>query len=326
MKYARMSSLLSVIIASLAVSAIPASGEDPTQPLRPHMGQVMFYHSGWKAVVMFARRGEDPVEPLRAWKWNGSAWETVGGVAPEFRYWNAMAFDTRRQRLVAFGGKDKEQKGYSDMWEWDGDAWVQLTVKVPPGRAHHAMAYDEARGKTVLFGGHDREKMLGDTWEWDGTAWRQASDKGPAPRCLHAMAYDPERKRVVLIGGSGDADNRMVFSDFWEWDGAKWTELQASPQLKRSFHAAAYDGVAQCLVLSGGFEVSHEPIADAWQWRGRKWRRCRQGMLLPLEGHLMAFDPPRKQLIIAGGWEGKSRNYTPNDKTWIWDGKKWTGY
>lgn len=121
-------------LAILAVMAfalmLPAAAEEkPTAPLRPHMGQVMFPYPPLNAVVMFGARAEDPAPASRPWKWNGREWEAFAGEAPAFHYWNAMAYDSRRQRLVAFGGKDKKQKGYGDFWEWDGGKWSAIAAR-----------------------------------------------------------------------------------------------------------------------------------------------------------------------------------------------------
>ncbi len=319
-------------LAILAVMAfalmLPAAAEEkPTAPLRPHMGQVMFPYPPLNAVVMFGARAEDPAPASRPWKWNGREWEAFAGEAPAFHYWNAMAYDSRRQRLVAFGGKDKKQKGYGDFWEWDGGKWSAIAAKVlPPGRAHFALAYDEARGRTVLFGGHDGDAILGDTWEWDGSEWRRAEGPAPAPRCLHTMTYDPARKKIVLVGGSGDPVNRIVFSDVWEWDGTRWTEVKVKNPLRISYHAAAYNPAAGCLLVSGGFAVSHKPLAAAWKLRGDEWQRSAMDLPSPLEAHMMAWDPDRRQMVLFGGWGVENGKLVAREGTWIWDGSKWSGF
>jgi len=317
---------LGILLGSIPIPASAPAGEASPERLKAHYGQVMFYYPPYEAVVLFGTMGDDPAARVQPWKWNGRGWEPVEMETPPFRAWTAMAYDTRRQRLVVFGGKDKTQKGYPDFWEWDGDEWSTPAVKTPPGRSHHAMAYDESRGRVVLFGGHDLKLILGDTWEWDGTEWRQAASPGPPSRCLHTMIYDSSRKKILLVGGSGDSDNEIIYSDAWEWDGAAWSELKPRNPLKRSFHAMVYDGSARCPLVCGGFASSHDPVADSWRWRDGEWKKVEPGLPLPLEGLLMAFDPERKQTILFGGFGGAKDKYPPNEKTWVWDGKMWTGY
>jgi len=318
--------ILWVLLSFIPISAaVPAEGAPPAR-LTAHYGQVMFYYPPYKAVVLFGKMSDDPASRVQPWKWNGRTWEPIAKETPPFRAWTAMAYDTRRQRLVVFGGKDKNQKGYPDFWEWDGEEWTTPTGKTPPGRSHHAMAYDESRGRVVLFGGHDLERILGDTWEWDGTEWRQATCPGPPARCLHTMIYDPSRKKIILAGGSGDTENEIIYSDVWEWDGTAWSELKTRNPLKISFHAMVYDGSAGCPLLCGGFASSHDPTADSWWLRDGEWRKAEPGLPMPLEALLAAFDPEHKQTVLFGGFGGAKDKYPPNEKTWVWDGQKWTGY
>jgi hypothetical protein len=40
-----------------------------------------------------------------------------------------MAYDTRRQRVILFGGSRAVRPfgNLDDIWEWDGDRWLQVT-------------------------------------------------------------------------------------------------------------------------------------------------------------------------------------------------------
>ena len=68
---------LAIFIAMALCSVTTAWGADgkPPEPLRAHMGQVMFHYPPLKAVVMFGGRVEDPATASRPWKWNGREWQ-----------------------------------------------------------------------------------------------------------------------------------------------------------------------------------------------------------------------------------------------------------
>ena len=81
------------------------------------------------------------------WEWNGDRWREILLVSPNPgpRYSPGLAFDSRRGRLVLYGGFVHDSGGRTrrmdDTWEWDGARWRQI--------------------------------HLGHAWEWDGTAWRR---------------------------------------------------------------------------------------------------------------------------------------------------------
>lgn len=61
---------------------------------------------------------------LRAW--TGGEWRLVAGAQLPPRHGAAVAVDTRRQRLVLFGGSPPAGRPLSDLWEWDGRRWQQI--------------------------------------------------------------------------------------------------------------------------------------------------------------------------------------------------------
>jgi hypothetical protein len=80
-----------------------------------------------------------------------------------------MAYDSRRQRVVRFGG-------------WDGTTWSKVAESGPEPRNHAAMAFDEARSRVVLVGGHEGSIVFGDVWEWNGATWSRITACSPRKR------------------------------------------------------------------------------------------------------------------------------------------------
>ena len=163
-----------------------------------------------------------------AWEWNGRRWRLGGRGGPPGRSFQAMAYDSKRQRVLLFGGRG----GGSELSAWDGRAWTILATDGPARRDHHAAAYDAARDRFIVFGGVGYDSagtpsgLLRDLWEWDGTGWdRRASASDPARFGMPAFAYDMARRTVILHGGSGGAPGRNRGT--WAWDGIAWTEVHA---------------------------------------------------------------------------------------------------
>jgi hypothetical protein len=160
------------------------------------------------------------------WTWDGATWtmaDSSTGPGPVGHH--AMAYDSRRQRVVMYGGLPTTGPRLSDTWEWDGAKWERVATEGSPGpRSHHRMAYDAARGATVLFGGGDSTST--ETWTYDGLTWQRHAVPGPSPRWSAAMAYDVARQRIVLFGGGRNGRPFGSLGDTWEWDGARWEQRE----------------------------------------------------------------------------------------------------
>ncbi len=141
---------------------------------------------------------------------------------PSARQGAAMAYDSKRKKVVLFGGYDPATATfYSDTWEWDGatTTWASVGGAThPTGRYDAAMGYDPYRGVSVLFGGGNTAlaTYYADTWEWDGTSWKSLSP-GTAPTARYGVAgaFDTNRRRFVAYGGG--APSPIVPGETWEY-------------------------------------------------------------------------------------------------------------
>ena len=102
--------------------------------------------------------------------------------AEDSRTGHGIAFDTQRQKIVLFGGRQRYQGDmtpatvFGDTYEWDVNAktWTQRATTGPSARYDFAMAYDALHGQTILFGGRNAAgTALGQTWLWNGNTWTQ---------------------------------------------------------------------------------------------------------------------------------------------------------
>ncbi len=62
------------------------------------------------------------------WAWDGASWRKLAESGPEPRVMGHIAYDTRRDRVVLFGGRraSPANTDLGDTWEWDGEAWRQI--------------------------------------------------------------------------------------------------------------------------------------------------------------------------------------------------------
>lgn len=80
-------------------------------------GQVVLYGGAGPSGPPFAKD---------TWTYDGTAWvraDTVSG--PGGLVHHAMAYDSRRQRVVMVGGFDESNRRTTDTWGWDGTRWTR---------------------------------------------------------------------------------------------------------------------------------------------------------------------------------------------------------
>jgi hypothetical protein len=233
------------------------------------------------------------------WAFDGQTWtKLLPNTSPPARELASMVYDTRRKRLVLWGGRAGNTT-FSDTWEWSGQDWKQLLPSGGPASMFgHAMAYDATRDRVVLFGASATGPQ---TWEWDGTSWwMQYPKSSPSARRHHAMAYDAARKRVLLFGG---ASGFPPLSDTWEWDGTNWTkQTPAVSPPGRYAHAMVYDPVRRRTVLGFG-DLGPQSGNRTWEWDGLTWTH-EIGLYAPTQALWhpgLVFDTVRRRVIAFGG-------------------------
>lgn len=222
----------------------------------------------------------------------------------------AVAFDTRRGRMIMFGGYSEGPQGsrptFNSVWEWDGGWHTGVSTLAPTARTDAALAYDEQRGVTVMFGGLARQP-LGDTWEWTGTTWRTTDASGPAARYAAGLVYDPAGARMVMFGGGSPvgplADTWVLIDGAWQQISTSVSPPVAGPP------AMAFDRVAGRVVLA--------TAGEHWELVGDTWQRV--GTIPAMdEGPRLVFDPVTRQRVLLG-----LRDPEPTVRMWSWTGQAW---
>jgi Ig-like domain-containing protein/Kelch motif protein len=211
------------------------------------------------------------------WEWNGAQWwqrttssltsgwaQVTGRWLPDYanvpvpRRQHAMAYDSKRGRVVLFGGRSTSPDGsdtfLSDTWEWDGLRWEIRATNGPVSRISHAMAYDASRGVTVMYGGYSPGDF-GTVWEWDGASWRGiAPTNGPASNFSQdagSMAYDSSSHEILF----GPTTDGFTLNYFWSWDGHDWHSRASgfTPTIySPSYATMVFDDSGQQFVYFGG--------------------------------------------------------------------------
>lgn len=323
-------------------------------PNRPEarFAHAMVYDRSRRVTVLFGGRtasaGLNPFNDL--WEWDGerwtkriensvsrgwtrvpaTGWKVSERDQPVRRAHCAMAYDTRRGRVVMFGGWATDPDGgaqfLKDLWEWDGVRWRFRSSDGPVARLSPSMAYDESRGRTVLFGGQSfpqpGEAPDGEVvWEWDGERWHTIepplNPSSANNRAQSRMTYDSFRN-VVVFGPTTESYSHW---SFWDWDGAEWKNFPvahfADPIVTvlhgTSNGAFAFDADRRRCVWFGGSQIGL--VNTTAFFDGKYWSLLgAESTLPPPQGYpAMAYDSHRRATVMFGG---SPDNSGASDETW----------
>jgi len=293
---------------------------------------------------------------------SGGLWRQslLASSSPPARSSASAAWDTKRGRMVVFGGGSLD-----DTWEWDGSGWAnRTTAGQRPVSSQCAcgncMAWDSVRERSVFFVGSTptssvaewdgaswtvrsagsnaigsgtvafdagRGKLVlylggGRTYEWNATsgALTQVAWSGPTLVYSNPMVYDSRRARIVAIANGG--------TETWEWDGAAatWTQRTTSGP-RNNYTSLAYDPVRGRTVMFGGRNATTLAfVAETWEWDGSSWTNLTASPLpgswpAPRSCATLAWDANRRRTVLFAGSDSSN---APLGDTWEWDGTRWT--
>ncbi len=142
-------------------------------------------------------------------------WEVLDGVS---RQSHTQVTDTRRDRILVFGGGSRDLRPERDVWTMDLDppgGWARLeTTGDPPAiRWDHVAVYDASEDRMVVYGGWplDSRYVYDDLWTLElsetPARWVRHEPAGerPGPQIHGAAVYVPERETMLLVERTGDS-------------------------------------------------------------------------------------------------------------------------
>lgn len=265
------------------------------------------------------------------WAWDGSSWQQLDSSGPP-RGQHSLAFDSQRNRLILFGGRDGTMSGavVNTTYEWDGSSWTPQVFATPPPRRHFGSAcYDPIAGRTVLFGGRNASgNLIGDTWQWDGSTWTQLGDLGFTSTDYEgrpSLHWDTQNQRLQLMTGLGsDNTARFRIPSAPPQSNGPWTLLPDVQLREDSYFRLAYDSNRGRTVMFGGERTANQPSSDerTLEWDGQRWTVAATTGPPVRSRYSIAFDSARGTTLLFGG-RSDLANVVFND-TWTWNGSNWT--
>lgn len=286
----------------------------------PRREASMIYDTIHNQIFLFGGRN-DTENFGDSWTWSGIydsvKWNQITATGPSPRFGAAMAYDSKRSRIVLFGGSSGAR--LNDTWVFDGTKWSEITVTNGPSRrTNAAMAFDANFSLAIMFGGMDGLTRFGETWQWDGAAWTQTATDGPSPRAESGMAYDDSRKKIILFGGR---DTANYYNDTWEYDiRDKWKKLTTAnnPSPRSAQNCLTYDSQSKRIVLYGGSNESGV-LRDTWEFDGTSWFHTADAGPHARSGSALAYNVERDRVVLFGG-TNSFENVSVLGDTWEYQG------
>lgn len=286
------------------------------------------WHPAAGGLVMYGGLQSGPTLTLSdTWLWNGATWtQLTTATTPPPRWGHKMVYDSRRNRIVTFGGRSPTTTAVAnDTWEFDGVNWQQVfPTQSPNARAFYGMAYDERRGKTIVYGTQSGSTIGtaggNQTWEYDGTTWVQVLTATVPPGLESpAMAYDKGRGVTVMFGGYNATSPGTDYRTTYEFDGVNWTlRTTANAPLTGYRTGMVYDDARGRLVLYGGY-ASATVQQVTWEYDGNDWTQVGTGGPGRITEGFMGYLPTTTQTVYFGG-SGPTVVGTVNNETWTYVG------
>jgi N-acetylneuraminic acid mutarotase len=257
--------------------------------LAPTLNQLFVYGGDQQPFTMALPAPRQFVDDLWSYDWASGQWSMVAtGVPPGPRGQYAAALDSKRNRILYFGGR----KGATatppltnEIWAYDPTAksWAQLmpTGTAPVARVGHRVAYDAAGDRLLMFGGDKADSfnagdMLADFWELDFAAsadgaWKQiAATGGPSARRDVALAIDDAHKRLVVYGGASDFATYQGDVLVFDLTAGSWKNLNTGSNAPSARFAMkmVYDAPRDKFVMFGGHDLGTVGILnDLWTFQ-----------------------------------------------------------
>jgi len=236
----------------------------------------MVYDPSREVVVLYGGRvapgHNDPTGDT--WEWDGESWKLIepGPVYPPEPappVLGGMAYDPIRQKVVRQGGVGLgDTFDVDETWEWTGQTWNEIAHGFI--RGGHSILFDPVRQKMIAYGGSNTSntELAPGTFEFDGTNWNLITNAGPPDRATfgRAFVWDVHRNVGVLYGGIRCV-GCLGWSDTWEWDGEKWSQVIVPGPGPRAMHSMAYDSKRRKVVLFGGWRDCFRcSLNETWEY------------------------------------------------------------
>lgn len=236
---------------------------------------------------------------------------------PEARYLHAAVLDTKRNRMLVFGGKNISGAKLNDFWSLDLTTlvWSQITITGvgPAARSGSALHYKEDTDRVlVLTGGSTADNVWSLSFDTATQAhWTKHTASGDEPNTTiqttfdvrSSLAFIPNLDELILTPRTLSATN-------FNWS------ISVAPYVSDTFNGSlVYDSVnRQTVAAGGGCCLSLDASGSAGNYSLNTLNLGLDGSKtfpIALHGHSAVYDPESLKMIVYGGETVSKSNTTP---------------
>ncbi|HET6149520.1 MAG TPA: kelch repeat-containing protein [Polyangia bacterium] len=241
------------------------------------------------------------------------------GTRPDGRQQSAMVYDSKRDRILLYGGTGATT--FNDFWQMNPTthAWTLIPITTtprPPATYNQNLFYDVVGDKLLMVANSGYIPI----WQADLATGLWTDRSVPYSTALaelyghvsYAMAFDPDRRKVVMFGGYYLSKDT---ADIFEFDVVSGTWAKRDTPVGpvpggRKFAALSYDPGRRVMVMFGGQGgvtgvYGYDALSDSWEWDGTSntWTETTPDPVRPLArySHDMIYDPTRGTMLVFGG-------------------------
>lgn len=299
-------------------------------PRYHHWGHTAYDSESDRLILFSGDMGEyTSINDTWAYDYNTNTWENMTTNETHGRYITALAYDSESDRIILFGGSDKNSLASStepgETWSYDynTNTWTNLTTPTgPPARGGHSMSYDEVDDRMIVYGGgtakiyEDNLPFYQDTWAYDynTNTWTNMSPStNPGPLGNIESVYDVESDKTIIFGGkvkarpdSGQDYKDITTADTWAYDYSDnlWVKIDLmSPPTYRVVGMMAYNTEVDRICMFGG-DNGNTIFGDTWayDYNANTWTDMNSPSPPSARySHTLDYDSESNVVILYGG-------------------------
>jgi hypothetical protein len=301
------------------VATLVATSVFATNP-SPRTGARMTWDREENVGVLFGGRGPFdgatglPHDNDETWLFNGTRWlQRFPAVKPPGRSDHTMTFDSKRNRVVMFGGRretvdiDSVATFLGDTWFYKDETWTAATPATSPEARQFAdMAYDPTLDRIILYGGSRLNATATaldsffDTWEFDGAQWTRVAIDSPKV-AKPILAYDATAKEVIMLGLNDTATAIVMY----RYRGAThaWEAVtpEKFPTCVNDGHLVYQEHTRRLLFYGGTCATATPGLDEVFEWTGTNWTKLTTSGVTRGVGQAATYDPLRRSIVSFGG-------------------------
>lgn len=260
-------------------------------------------------------------------------WSQVATTPTLYRVESSVVYDSDSDRLILFGGRDRNWNESNDTWEYNPaeNSWRRInTIGSPWKRQFHAMVYDSIGKRAILFGGYEGDEALGDLWafDYDEARWETLPNEfAPAPRYMNGLVFDSANNSLVLFGGRiHDGNSQLQANDTWIYSLDELVWEKRTPAISppaRDHISMAYDPESGNTILFGG-NGSGGTLGDTWTFdlAQNAWEKMGpDNAPSPRDHNILTYSPDLSGVLLVSVGMGETTDccwtYRAIENTWI---------